>query len=195
MRQRTGGRSARVVRDVLAAALSVFAEQGYARLSMDEVALRAGVNKTTVYRRWPTKADLLGAAILSLRDQDPEAPDTGSLRTDLEQLMHDRAVQMSTPARRAIMQAFFMSNSDPELQALSNRVKSDRPAIPRAVFQRAIARGELPADADPALITETLFGALLARAFWKREHISRAFLTRLVALVIAGAQAGAARVE
>ena len=58
---RTGGRSARVVRDVLASALEVFAERGYAAFSVEEAAKRAGVNKTTVYRRWPSKADLLAA--------------------------------------------------------------------------------------------------------------------------------------
>lgn len=194
-RPRTGGRSARVVRDVLAAALSVFSEQGYVGLSMDEVAARAGVNKTTVYRRWPTKADLLEAALRSLRDDDPEPPDTGSLRSDLVKLLHERAVRMSTPARRAIMQAFLLSNAEPELQALSQRMKQERPVIPRVIFQRAVARGELPADADQSLITEALLGPLHSRTFWKRERVSQAFLTRLVALVVAGAAAGAARSE
>ena len=77
---RTGGRSARVVKEVLAAALTTFAEQGYARLSIESVALRAGVNKTTVYRRWPTKAELLGAAFLTLRDDEPEPPDSDAPR-------------------------------------------------------------------------------------------------------------------
>src|SRR6187455_1103921 len=86
-RPRTGGRSARVVSEVLSATLEAFAEQGYAGLSVEAVALRAGVNKTTIYRRWPTKADLVGAALVSLRDDDPEPPNTGSLRDDLLQVL------------------------------------------------------------------------------------------------------------
>lgn len=190
--RRTGGRSARVVRDVLAAALEVFAEQGYAGFSVDDVATRAKVNKTTVYRRWPTKADLVGAALISLRDQDPEPPNLGSLREDLVALLHQRATQMGTPARRAIMQALLVSNSEPELQALTQKMRRVRPIIPRAVFQRAVDRGELPGDADAALITEALLGAVLART-WKRERLPHSFLTRLVDLVVAGAAAGSGR--
>ncbi|HET9930027.1 MAG TPA: TetR/AcrR family transcriptional regulator [Polyangiaceae bacterium] len=192
--RRTGGRSARVVRDVLAAALEVFAEQGYAGFSIDDVATRASVNKTTVYRRWPTKADLVGAALISLRDQDPEPPDTGSLRADLVALLHQRATQMGTPARRAIMQALLVSNSEPELLALTQKLRRERPGIPRVLFQRAVERGELPADVDVALMTEALFGAVLSRT-WKRERVSHSFLTRLVDLVVAGAAAGAGRLR
>src|SRR5260221_10727285 len=86
-RPRTGGRSARVVNEVLAATLEVFAEHGYAGMSVEAVAARAGVNKTTIYRRWPAKVDLLGAALVSLRDEDPEPPDTGSLRSDLLEVL------------------------------------------------------------------------------------------------------------
>src|SRR3954464_11362465 len=86
-RPRTGGRSARVVAEVLSATLEVFAEQGYAGFSVEAVALRAGVNKTTIYRRWPAKSDLLGAALFALRDEDPEPPDTGALREDLVQVL------------------------------------------------------------------------------------------------------------
>lgn len=190
--RRTGGRSARVVRDVLAAALEVFAEQGYAGFSVDDVATRANVNKTTVYRRWPTKADLVGAALISLRDQDPEPPDTGSLRSDLVALLHQRATQMGTPARRAIIQALLVSNSEPELQALTRKMRRERPIVPSPVFQRAFDRGELPADADTSLMSEALLGAVLSRT-WKRERVPHSFLTRLVDLVVSGAVAGAGR--
>jgi len=184
---RTGGRSARVVRDVVAAALSVFAERGYAGFSMDEVASRAGVNKTTVYRRWPTKADLVGAALFSLRDQDPELPDTGSVREDLIRILRDRVPKMVTPHRRAIMHALLMGQAEPELQKLIERMRRERPAIPALVLDRAIARGELPADVDRQVVLEALLGPLHTRAYWKREPISDRFIHSLVNLVIAGA--------
>lgn len=186
--RRTGGRSARVVRDVLAAALEVFAERGYAGFSVDDVATRAGVNKTTVYRRWPTKVELVGAALASLRDRDPEPPDTGSLREDLVALLHQRATQMASPARRAISQAFLLSSSEPELLALGQRMRRERPYIPKVLFERAIARGELPVGCDTSLIGEALLGAVLART-WKRERIPESFLVRLVDLVVTGAAA------
>src|SRR4051812_1829696 len=94
-RPRTGGRSARVVNEVMSATLEVFAQHGYAGLTIEAVALLAGVNKTTVYRRWPSKVELLGAALVSLRDEEPEPPDTGSLREDLLQLLRQAAARMA----------------------------------------------------------------------------------------------------
>src|SRR5262249_40598485 len=81
-RARIGGRSERVVRAVLAATTAELGRVGYAALRMEDVATTAGVNKTTVYRRWPTKADLVGAAMRGLGAPAQPAPDTGSLRGD-----------------------------------------------------------------------------------------------------------------
>jgi AcrR family transcriptional regulator len=192
-RPRTGGRSARVVTEVLSAALEVFAEQGYAGLSIEAVALRAGVNKTTVYRRWPAKADLVGAALASLRDADPEPPDTGSLREDLLQVLRHWAVQMVTPRRRAIMQSLLLGNTDPEMQAIVRRMRAERPAIPAVIFERALERRELPKGSDQQLIAAALLGPLHSRAFWKRESIDDGFIRALVKLVVTGALAGGAK--
>src|SRR5258708_31088310 len=83
---RTGGPHARgspVVARVLRATIEELARIGYGALSIEEVANRAGVNKTTVYRRWPTKADLVRAALRSMGDDKVCQPATGSLRGDL----------------------------------------------------------------------------------------------------------------
>jgi len=190
---RTGGRSARVVKEVLAAALSAFAEQGYARLSIEDVALRAGVNKTTVYRRWPSKVELLGAAFLTLRDDDPPPPDSGSLRDDLLQILRHRAAQMVTPQRRALMQALLLGNMDPELQTILKRLRDERPAIPAVVFTRALQRGELAKGSDLQLIAGALLGPINTRVFLKREPVDDAFLRSLIHLIVTGASAGGAR--
>ena len=192
-RPRTGGRSARVVAEVLSATLAVFAEQGYAGLSVEAVALRAGVNKTTVYRRWPDKVDLVGAALFALRDEDPEPPDSGSLREDLVQILRHWATEMQTPRRRAIMQSLMLANTDPELQALVRRIREERPAIPAMVFERAVKRRELPRGSDTQLIAAALLGPLHTRAHWKREPVDEKFIRALVNLVVTGALAGGAR--
>jgi AcrR family transcriptional regulator len=192
-RPRTGGRSARVVSEVLSATLEEFAERGYAGLAVEAVALRAGVNKTTIYRRWPNKAELVGAALTSLRDADPDPPNTGSLRGDLLPVLQHWAAQMNTPRRRAITQSMLLGNADPEMQAIVRRMRAARPAIPQVIFERALKRRELPKGSDPELIASTLLGTLHSRAHWKREHIDDAFVSALLELVLTGAMASAAR--
>ena len=191
-RLRTGGRSARVVSEVLSAALEVFAEQGYAGLSVEAVALRAGVNKTTVYRRWPAKAELVRAALFSLRDDDPEPPNTGSLREDLVQVLSSFAARMATPRHRAIMHSLMLGNADPDMRALLKRLRDERPAIARVVFERALKRRELPRGCDTQLMAAALLGPLHSRVSWKGEAVDEAFIRALVNLVVSGAAAGGA---
>jgi AcrR family transcriptional regulator len=181
------------VAQVLSATLEVFCEQGYAGLSVEAVAARAGVNKTTIYRRWPAKVDLVGAALVALRDEDPAPPDTGSLNEDLFLVLRHWSEQMATPRRRAIMQAFLLGMTDPDMQALTRRVREERPAIPHLIFERAFKRRELPKGSDTQLIAAALLGPLHNRAYWKREAIEDGFIRSLVNLVVAGALAGAAR--
>lgn len=180
-----------MVRDVLAAALQAFVEFGYAGLSIEDVARRAGVNKTTVYRRWPTRAALARAALLSLRDDEPPTPDTGSLREDLYRLLRARAARLRTKERRAIFQAMLLGADDPELQKVVARLKRERPLIPKEVIARAIRRGELRAGTDARLLADVLLGTLHSRIYWRRETVTDAFVRALVDLVASGA----ARVE
>jgi AcrR family transcriptional regulator len=183
------------VQDVLDAALRTFAEDGYAGLTIDAVATKAGVNKTTVYRRWTTKAELLGAALASLRDHDPPMPDTGSLREDLFFILSHLAVQIVTPARQALMHALLLNKGEPELAEVVRRFRTERPALPPVVFTRAIERGQLPPDTNTQLLSETLLGALHSRAYWKRESLNPAIVRALIELIVSGAEAGGACVE
>ena len=191
-RPRTGGRSARVVAEVLSATLTELAEQGYAGLSFEAVAARADVNKTTIYRRWPSKVELVGAALVSLRDDDPPPPDTGSLTEDLLQVLRHWVTQAVTPQRRAIMHSLLLANTDPDMQAIVQRMRAERPAIPDLVFERALKRGELPRGSDVQLIRGVLLGTLHARITLKRQNLEKHYLTALVDLVVAGARAGGA---
>jgi len=190
---RVGGRSARVVSEVLTATLEVFGEQGYAGLSVEEVAARAGVNKTTIYRRWPTKAELVGAALYSMRDEDPPPPDTGSLEQDLLVVLERMATSLATPRKRAIMNSLVLGNSEPELRALLRRMREERPAIPQLIFERALARGEIPKGSNTQLISSALLGPLHTLVMYKREQVERPFLKALLKLVITGAAADGAR--
>src|SRR5579862_7114745 len=85
-RRRPGGRTARATQAILAAVIDELAETGYAALSLDRVAARAGVHRATVYRRWASKEALTADAVLASAAQDVPPPDTGTLRGDLREL-------------------------------------------------------------------------------------------------------------
>lgn len=180
-----------MVRDVLDAALEEFAERGYEGLSIEEVAARAGVNKTTVYRRWPTKADLMRAALLDAADEDVDLPNTGDVRADLVQLFSARVTKLMTPRRLSIARAVLIGGANPELAAIARTLRDKRWAITEQLLERGVKRGELSRDTDLRLISEVLGGAIHARMF-KREHIDDAYLMRVVSLVIDGAAHGGA---
>src|SRR5690242_19998564 len=82
---RTGGRSARVVARVLGTTLKRLGHEGFSRLRIEEIAAQAGVNKTTIYRRWPTRAELVVAA-LTRHAAPPHVVETGHLEDDLLEL-------------------------------------------------------------------------------------------------------------
>src|SRR5262245_42346850 len=113
--QRLGGRSERVVRDVIQATAAELARVGYAALRVEDVAAQAGVNKTTVYRRWPPKADLVGAALRGVRGAPPEPPDTGSVRADLLLLLREVIAVVSTPEGRSIHRMITVEMDHPEV--------------------------------------------------------------------------------
>src|SRR5262245_26978742 len=95
--RRPGGRSARVRAAVLGAALDVLAERGFEALEVPEVAARAGVSASTIYRRWTSKGRLAGEALLERARPLSPTPDTGALRSDLEQLLLEGGALLRTP--------------------------------------------------------------------------------------------------
>lgn len=188
--QRPGGRSARVRRAVLDATAALLDEAGYDSVTYDEIASRAGVHRTTVYRRWPSKPELVAEALDLHSEEAVPIPDTGSLAGDLTALAAAVAANISSPggARRSTSIVAAAAYSD-ELAATVHRFMSRRVAITELVVDRAIERGELPADADPRLVIEILVGPIWFRFLLTGEPIDAAFIERLVALIEAGATA------
>ena len=104
---RSAPRGAPVVRAVIRATFEELAEVGYAALSIDDVARRAGVNKTTVYRRWPTKEDLVTTALLALPEEYFVMPNTGTIRGDLTEIAARVARIFLAVEGRAMMRILF----------------------------------------------------------------------------------------
>lgn len=154
-------RGARVVEQTLAAALEELSQTGYAAMRIEDVAARARVNKTTIYRRWPTKQALVGAALLSIAGSQAVAhiPDTGSVREDLLAHVRDAVTMTSSPAGRTILRMLAAERPDPEVLAIARSIRASHKAVTLVLLKRAQARGELRADLDPKLFLDVLGAA------------------------------------
>ena len=150
---------------IIGATLELIAESGFEGLRVSDVADRARVSKATMYRRWPTKHDLVLAA---LRTTPPlQSVDTGSLRGDLKGIFEQfiRVVNQ-TPivgllialAAERLRRPQFAQELDPFVQ------QRRRPAV--EAVERAMGRGELSPDCDPVLLSELIGGAILLRLFF-----------------------------
>ena len=185
--QRPGGRAERVRAAVLEAAGELLDEVGYDKMSVEDVAARAGVHKTTVYRRWPTKAELTAAAAALHSADAVPIPDTGSLVGDLQLLAREVVANIGTDGgsrrSRSITAAAAASH---ELAGAMHGFWAHRLALSAKVVERAIERGELPASADAKLIIETVIGPLWVRLLLTGEPITEQLADQVVDLVTAG---------
>lgn len=180
-------RGAFVVDAVLDATMLELAAGGLDALSIDRVAHRAGVNKTTIYRRWPTRDDLVVACLERVLEQATDLPTTGSLRGDLLQLLALMAGLLETAPGRALVRAAIADSAAPAITDLAQRRLQDRLTRPAlTLVERARQRGEWSrsAPAEPAIFM--LIGALLHRAFIERAPSDQTWRESVVDLLIHG---------
>jgi AcrR family transcriptional regulator len=182
-----------VVQTVLAAAIGEFMRGGYAGLRIEEVAARAGVNKTTVYRRWPTKAALLRDALRAMHPRpDEPPPDTGSVDEDLRALARglvDDAARSEGPVVARVLAAEL---DTPEVSEVTRGLRFELQAGWRMVIDRGVARGELPPGTDADLVVHTICSALLSRRLRGLGPVDERFIAAVVELVVRGARHGGA---
>lgn len=149
---------------IQAAVLRLLGETGYAGLTMDEVAVTAGVSKASIYRRWPTKADLLVDVIETASDDVLIEGDTGSLRGDL--IAHLRALAriLAGPGGQASRALLGAINDEPALGEAYRRGPLARwSAAFAAAFERAVARGDVAPGAGTSLAAEAGPGIFVTR--------------------------------
>jgi AcrR family transcriptional regulator len=181
-------RSSDADRAILAAAGTLLAERGLEAMSIEEVAARAGVGKTTIYRRWPSKGLLaLDAFVVSFRAEQP-VPDTGSLRGDLLAALRTwvRAVT-STPSGRLLATLIGAAQHDPELHAAwRDRVLEPLRARHRLMLERAVARGEIAASVDFEVVLDLFFGAAQHRLLLGHLPMTEQFIESVVDVIMSG---------
>lgn len=190
-RARRGGRSERVVRDVLQAVTTELARVGYGALRIEDVAVVASVNKTTIYRRWPTKAELVGAALRSMGQLESDAPNTGSLAEDLRVLLARVVAFASSPGGLTLARLLAAEMENADVEALARSIRAEIVAVWVDVIASAVLRGEIPPGSDGRLIADLIMSPAVAR-LRRRERVDEAYLRASVDLVVAGAKAGGA---
>lgn len=137
---------------ILTAAVDLLAEGGYAGMTMEEVAARAGVGKASLYLRWPNKVALVAEAIRRHSAIVPDIPDTGSLSEDMRAFLHD-LLRRKSAARGAVAAVSGEIATNPELrEAWRESVAGTLSACVRAIVERAVERGELPGGSDIELL-------------------------------------------
>jgi AcrR family transcriptional regulator len=171
---------------ILDATLGLLLELGYDRLTMDAVAREAHASKATLYRRWESKPALVIDALLRAKSAPhPVAPDTGSLRQDLLDTFCGASGVASQVSTRVLAALTTAISTDPEFAALfRQRFVEPKVAITRAIYERAIARGEIDAAVDLDVIGPALAGILLHRAYLLGEPADAATIERVVDHVI-----------
>ncbi|MEV0195036.1 TetR/AcrR family transcriptional regulator C-terminal ligand-binding domain-containing protein [Nonomuraea sp. NPDC050691] len=191
MDRRPGGRSARVRDAVRQATLAELAEHGSNGLTVENVAIRSGVHKTTVYRRWGSAEGLIADALELAKEEPWPLPDTGSLREDLREIAGLVRSGFADPVAGPISAAFVSAavQSSGPAQAL-HAFFAARHEQAAEVVRRAVARGELPADTDVADVIRTAVAPIYYRLFITHESVTERDAERAADAALAAARAG-----
>lgn len=188
---RTGGRSARVREAILGAAIDELTDAGYAAMSVEAVAARAGVNKTTIYRRWPTLDDLLVDALVTWSREALPVPDTGSIDTDLIALGRELAEVLNGGVGRQIVAMVLTAGlRSADLSEATRRYFEHQALRAFPTIDRAVNRGELPAGCDANALLATFRAPLFYRMVTTGDPIDEDSITLAASVALTAARAG-----
>ncbi len=184
VKRRTGGRSARVRSDVLTHALFVLVEQGYSGFNIAEIAQRAQVHETTIYRRWPTREALMLAAIAEFAQHQLTTINSGHLEQDLRHNLTTIAQVLNSQIGKTLIALAFNPDLPAELKAMTQQLWQDRLESGQQIFQYAIARGEWPQHYNQALLFNEVIGPLLSHHFLLHLPLTDDFLEQRVQFIL-----------
>ena len=170
------------------AAGRILRRDGYARLTMERVAAESGVAKTTLYRRWPTKAALCMDLYLDVAERELRDPNTGDVGRDLKAIAATVVrLQTGTVAGPALIGLIAETHLKPETRgAFLAEFADRRRAVTRLILRRALGRGELRPATDVDLVIDAIGGAVTFRLLQRHAPLSTTFTNALVDLVLHG---------
>jgi AcrR family transcriptional regulator len=174
---------------VLRSTLEVLGRRGYAGLRIEDVAEESGVNKTTIYRRWATRTDLVIAALVGLA-VPPVATETGRLECDLCATFMTATTLRATRAGRGVVRALIAERGDPEVDRVCEAIRERHRAPARDLLTRARRRGDLPRHADVELMLDVLIGTVYSRLRESAGPLDEKWVRSVVRLVLAGVGSG-----
>lgn len=185
---RRGGRprSSETEQAILQATRELLVEAGVHGLTIEKVAARAGVAKTTIYRRWRDKDELALAVVLDMVEQVVQLPELGDTRAELLAFVNAAVEVLGSTLMGRVMQGLVSDlATDPELaRAFRDRVVSVRDAEVERLVERGIARGDLRPGTDPETAHELLIGPVYYRLLLTGQPLNGAFARRTVDAVM-----------
>jgi TetR/AcrR family transcriptional regulator of autoinduction and epiphytic fitness len=171
-------------RVILEAVLDELGAVGYGALTIEGVAARAGVGKSTIYRHWSGKLDLVEDAYRTLK-APVQAPESGTLRVRVVGLLEQVACLVEESTFSACMPALLeAAEHDPQVRDLHVRSSAERRAVLVDLLREGVENGELPSDADPELLGDALVGPILIRRLMLYEPLDPAMVPKLVDQVL-----------
>lgn len=175
----------KLTKSILRAAIIELAREGYARLTMEGVTKRAGVGKAALYRRWPGKEDMIIEILLESKLIIIAAPNSGSLRGDVDQYLREAVRMLNRPLFRKILPDLYSEMTrDTRLgQTIRDLVQKPKDEVINQIIEQAISRKEMAQSADFLLAYDLLVGPIYWHILISHEATDNEYMTRLVKVV------------
>ncbi|MFF6984013.1 TetR/AcrR family transcriptional regulator [Streptomyces sp. NPDC008343] len=181
-------------RAILTAALALTAQDGYARLTIERIAVKAGTGKQTIYRWWPSKGAVLLDALLMISEGDgdgtrpAELPDTGDLEADLKAVLHATVSELNTPEISKPMRALALEMLGDDVLAADYRQRLERPVkeMKRRRLRRAQLAGHLAPEVDLDVAIEMIWGPLRNRWLHREGPLTSSYVDTVLKTALDG---------
>jgi AcrR family transcriptional regulator len=174
-------RVARSKATVLKTTVELLLERGYGGTSVDEISRRSGVAKTTIYRHWPTRTDLLRDAC-SYIGTPLDRPNNGNFIDDLTAVLKNLASLLRSAQWASVLPSIIdAAERDPDIASMYGELQQEYSSVLQDVLSEAVNQGRLPKNTDVSVLIALLVGPLFYRRWFSREVVSDAFVERIIA--------------